>query len=273
MSARPLTRGIRILYASGAALALGAAVMTFGLTTRTDDYFAWPIAPEITAAFIGACYLSAVTLLFLASRSTTWAEGRLAAAPVISISLLLLAATVIHWDRFDQEHFVFWLWLAAYVLVPPVLVILVLRQLREPGEDPAPGVPLPAWARVGLAVAAAVMLAVGAILFFAPGLAQDFWPWTLSPLTSRAIGAFVVGFGIAAVAGLREDDLGRLRAPALAYAVLGAAVLVAVARYSDQFDLDLAGWLFLGFFGTVLLGSALVAALGRSEPARSSAPR
>jgi hypothetical protein len=33
---------------------------------------------------------------------------------------VLLAATLIHWDSFEHGRFVFWLWLAAYVLVPPV---------------------------------------------------------------------------------------------------------------------------------------------------------
>jgi peptidoglycan/LPS O-acetylase OafA/YrhL len=249
-------------------LALVAAFMTFVLTRRTDDYFAWPIAPEITAAFIGACYLAAVTVLYLSSRATTWVDGRLVVAPVMSISLLLLAATLIDWDKFDQDHFVFWLWLAAYVLVPPVLLVLVLRQLREPGEDPPADRPLPGWARAGLAVAAAVMLAVGAILFFATGLAQDFWPWSLTPLTSRAIGAFIVGFGLAAAAGLREDDLDRLRAPALSSVVLGAAILVAVARYSGQFDFDLAGWIFLGFVATALLCGVRVATLERGVSAK-----
>jgi MFS family permease len=266
VSGRPLIRGIRILYAAGAGLALGAAFMTYVLSSRTGDWFSWPIQPELTAAFLGSCYLAAVTLLALSARATRWVDGRIAAAPVMVISLLLLAATLIHWDRFSHDHLVFWLWLAAYVLVPPALAVLVARQLREPGEDPPPERPLPGWARAGLAFQAAVLLVAGAILFFAPGAAQDFWPWALSDLTSQAVGAFVLGFGVAAVAGLRENDMERLRGPALSYAVLGAAALVAVARYSDQFDADPAGVLFLAFTASVLGGGLLMAALGGRRP-------
>ncbi len=261
MTPRPLIPGIRLLYLAGAGLALGAAFMTFVLTTRTGDYFAWPIAPELTAAFLGACYLAAVALLSLSARAGAWVDGRLAVAPVIVISLLLLIATLIHWDKFEQAHAVFWFWLAAYVLVPPVLTVLVVRQLREPGVDPPPSRPLPGWARAGLALQAAVMIVVGAILFLAPGVAEDFWPWTVTALTSRAIGAFVVGFGVAAAAGLRENDLSRLRAPALSYAVLTAAALIAVGRYGDQFDFDLGGWLFLGFVATALAGAVVAISL------------
>lgn len=267
MTARPLIPGIRLLYLAGTGLALGAAFMTYVLTSHTDDYFAWPIAPDISAAFLGGCYCTAVTLLYLSSQATTWVQGRLAAVPVMSISVLLLVATVVHWDKFDHDHFVFWLWLAAYVLVPPVLLFLIFRQLREPGEDPVPARPPAAGTRAGMAVHAFILLMVGAILFFATGTAQDFWPWALTPLTSRAIGAFTIGFGLAAAGGLLEGDLDRLYAPALAYAVLGAAQLIVVARYPDEFDLDAVGWIYLAFFATVLLGGVAVALLARRSNA------
>jgi len=206
-----------------------------------------------------------MTLLYLCSRATTWVEARLAAGPVISISILLLAATLIHWDRFDQDHLGFWIWLAAYALVPPALLLLVRRQLREPGEDPPRGRPLPGWVRAGLALQGAVMLAAGAILYFAPGLAQDFWPWALTDLTSQAVGAFTIGFGVVALGAVAENDLDRLRAPETAYAVLGVAVLIAIARYWDEFDLDLAGALFLGFVGSAVLVALASLALGHKR--------
>lgn len=271
MEARELILGIRRLYAAGAALALGAAFMTCVITSTTADYFAWPIAPDISAAFLGGCYVAATVLLFLSSRARTWAQARLAAPPVMVISLLLLAATLIHWDRFDHDHLVFWLWLAAYVLVPPALLVLLARQLREPGFDPPARRRLPAWARVGLGVQAGAMLGAGAVLFAAPGTGADVWPWELTPLTSRAIGAFTFGFGIAAVAGVAENDIDRLRPAALSFVALAAAELIAVARYSDQFDLGLAGWLYLGFHASALAGG-LAIVVSRSASSSSAEP-
>lgn len=78
------------------------------------------------------------------------------------------------------------------------------------------------------------MLVLGGILFVAPGAADELWPWPLTPLTAQAVGAFLVGFGGAAGAALWEDDLDRLRGPALAYATLGALELAALAIHSDD---------------------------------------
>ena len=63
----------------------------------------------------------------------------------------------------------------------------------------------------------------------APGCSR--WPWPLSPLTSRAIGAWLVSFGLAGRARRRRSDLDRLRAPTIAYIVFGVAELVALARF------------------------------------------
>ena len=70
--------------------------MTYVLTSHTDDYFAWPIAPDISAAFLGGCYSVTVTPLDPSSRATIWVQGRLAAVPALSVSVLLLVATVVH---------------------------------------------------------------------------------------------------------------------------------------------------------------------------------
>jgi hypothetical protein len=262
MNSRGLLPELKVLYGAAALLALGAAFMTFVLTTRTADYFAWPIEPPLSAAFLGASYCAAVVGLSAASRARSWAEGRLAAPPVLTISVLLLVATLIHLDRFDKDHAVFWLWLAAYALVPPVLAVLIRRQLRMPGADPVRRTPLPGWAWVGLAVHAATLSGSGLLLFALPGVAADIWPWTLTPLTSQALGSFLLGFGAALVFVLLDNELTRLAVPGVAYAVFGIMQLLAVARYSEHMDFHDAGsWIYVGFFMTVLvMGTALVAA-------------
>ena len=87
-----------------------------------------------------------------------------------------------------------------------------------------------------LSVQAALMLFAGVALFALGDEAADLWPWPLTPLTARAVGAFMAGFGVAAAFAVRDDDLARLRGCALAYAALGALELAAVAIYSDDVD-------------------------------------
>jgi len=90
------------------------------------------------------------------------------------------------------------------------------------------------------------------VLFVWPG-ALAAWPWPLSALTSRAVGAWLISFGVAAGAALLENDLGRLRAPAVAYLVFAVAELLAVLRYRSTLDWGTApAWLYLAFL--VLVG-------------------
>ena len=98
------------------------------------------------------------------------------------------------------------------------------------------------------------MLAVGLYLFVAPESADVLWPWNLTPLTARAIGAFVGGFGASALHAAIVDDLPSFEGAALAYAVLGALELVALARYTgDLTGADLDSLMYAGFLVTVLL--------------------
>lgn len=267
---RRMGKELQLLYAAAALLALGAALMTFVLTEHTGDYWSWAISPPISAAFLGGCYCAAVALLWPLSRVETWAEGRLAAAPVMAISLMLLATTLIHWDRFDQDHLVFWLWLAAYVLVPPVLALLIARQIKMPGQNVGAGQKLPAWAFAGLILHAVVLLGAGALMFVAPSTAAELWPWQLSDLTSRALGSFVFGFGVlAAWAAQSVNDVRLLRVPGFAYAVLGFTELIAVARYSGEIDFDAAGLIYLAFLVSALIGGLLILYLGRNSSFRA----
>jgi hypothetical protein len=101
------------------------------------------------------------------------------------------------------------------------------------------------------------MLGIGAYLFVAPESADALWPWDLTPLTARAVGAFVAGFGAAALHAAVANDLVRFEGAALAYATLGALELIALARYpGDLSGGDLDSWLYAAFLASVLLAGA-----------------
>ena len=241
-------RGLRWFFRVAALLALVAGVLLFVLAAETERYFSWTIEPPATAAFLGASYWAACVLLAWAARQEAWARARQAVVPVFVIAVLLLVATLIRLDKFDLDSLFGWFWLAVYVVVPPLLVVLVVQQTRAAGPVPAGARPLAAAAQALLVAQAAVMVALGAALFVAPESADALWPWPLTPLTAEAIGAFLVGFGVAAGGALWEGDLDRLHGPALAYATLGVLELAALAIHSD--DLTASG-----------LGTALYAAL------------
>jgi len=266
---RTLTPLLRWTFWAFAALAAIAGVMLFAGANRTDDFFSWTIEPPLTAATLGAFYWAALVLLAGAARSQSWAEARPAAYPVTVIASLLLVITLVHIDRFDLDSLFGWFWVVAYCVVPPLMVWALLDQRRRPGDDPPSGRPLPPPLRYALVLEGAAMLGAGGVLLLAPDAAADLWPWALSPLTSRAIGAFVFGIGLAALIAVRDDDAFLFRGAAHAYAVLGALELLAALIHRDDFGGDaLATWIYVAFVAAVLAsglyGSSVARASSRS---------
>jgi hypothetical protein len=265
---RELTPRLRLTLYAFAALALAAGFLLFVGATRTDDYFSWTIEPPLTAATLGAFYWAAFVLILGAARGGSWADARPAAYPVALIATLLLVATLIHLDKFDLDSLFGWFWLIAYVVVVPGFTLLLVEQLRAPGEDPR-GDPFPAGVRIALAAEGIVMLAAGLLLFIAPDSAADIWPWALTPLTSRAVGAFVLGIGLTAALAARDDDRLTFRGPALAYALVGGLVLLAALLHQEDFGDDgVATTIYVAFAASVLLtgiyGSIAARASSRS---------
>lgn len=263
---RALSPRLKLILFVFAALALIAGALLFVGATRTEDYFSWTIEPPLTAATLGAFYWAAFVLILAAALSDTWAEARPAAQPVAVIAVLLLAVTLIHLDRFDLDSLFGVFWLVAYVLVPPLLAWALIDQVRRPGEDRHRDRRLPGALRSVLAVEGVAMLAVGAVMLVAPEAAEDFWPWALSPLTSRAIGSFLVGVGLVALIAVRDDDPLRFRGAALAYLALALLELLAVLLHqSDLADDDLATAVYVAFWAAVTVTGAYGSSVARAS--------
>jgi hypothetical protein len=259
------SRGLRWFYGVSAVLAAIAGLELFAGASDTDRFFSWTIEPPLTAAFMGAAYWAAMVLLAWATRQRSWARARTALPPVFTIAVLLLIATLIHLDRYHHDLYGRF-WEAVYVIVVPLLVYLMWSQVRHAGPVRRANRPLPGWLRGALCLQALVMLGLGAALFVAPVGASSLWPWGLTPLTGRAIGAFLIGFGAAAAFAVGENDVDRLHGAALAYATLGALELAAAALHGGDFSSPAAGVaayiafcasvLALGLYGAVRLRRA-----------------
>jgi hypothetical protein len=269
----PVLRPVRGLLVVFGVLTLLAVAALFVRPDTTDRYFAWTISPPLTAAFLGGAYLAGLTLVVLSLQASAWVHARAAIATILVFTVLTLIATLAHLDRFHlgaggpaAARAAAWFWLAVYVVVPVVLVVFMVLQNRAPGTHPARARPLPRWLTWLLLAEGVAMFAVGAVLFAAPG--QISWPWPLSALTSRAIGAWLVSFGLAAGLAVAERDLDRLRAPAIAYLVFGLAELAVLARFAGTLAWDDgAAWVYLGALILVVVTGAAGVRLGRSVAA------
>jgi len=169
-----------------------------------------------------------------------------------------------HLDKFHKDSLFGWFWIVAYIAVPPALGLALWVQHRAPRVEEPPRVPLAPALRALLVLEGLVLAGVGASLFAAPHTADSLWPWQLTPLTARATGAFLVGFGAAALQAALENDIGRLGGSAYAYATLGLLELITVMRYPDALDGSGArGVAYIAFAALVLLTGLLGSARAR----------
>ena len=194
---RPLTPALRLLFVGFATLALTAGALLFIGSEDTDTWFSWDIKPPLTAAFLGAAYWAAFVLLAWTAARRWWEDAQATVVPVLLIAVLLLVATLVHLDKFDLDSLAGWFWLIAYICVPPVMAFLLWRQTAvapiEREDERGADALAPAWLRALLGLESLVMLGAGVALYVAPVGAADLWPWTVTPLTARAMGAFVIG--------------------------------------------------------------------------------
>jgi hypothetical protein len=181
------------------ALAVANGAFLYLLPARAEPDYAWAIVPPINAAFLGAGYLAgtvATALVVFATRS--WRSLRVLPLPLVVLSVGLLAATIMHADRFRWDYPPTWVWTGVYAGVPIVVAYLWRRQERNaPPAPPAhPGLrPL----RVASAVIGGLVLAGSAALFAAPATVGELWPWPLTELLGRAVASWYALIGTALV--------------------------------------------------------------------------
>jgi hypothetical protein len=227
----PVLPELRWAFSVIAALVFLVGIPLILLASRTDDYFAWTINPPLTAAYLGGVYWAACAGLLAAARKQLWADARSIVPAAFTFTTLTTIATFIHLDKFHTGSPRAWSWIAVYVLTPPVLVILWIRQQRVAGEDPPRLMPYAPWVRVLMAADFVVALGVGGALYLFPEDAKDVWPWALTPLTGRAVGAGLLGLAVASAWGVKEGDWERIGGPAISFLVFGVLELIAIVHY------------------------------------------
>jgi hypothetical protein len=237
-SPAPVVPGLRRLLYVAAALVFLAGVQLFVFPLRTGRYFAWTVNPPMTAVFLGAAYWSALGLEIGAARARTWSLARIAVPAVFVFTTATLILTLTHLSKFHlhdvpvSTRVVTWAWLAVYTAVPILLVATFVAQLRLSTVVPKPG-GLPTLVRVILATLAALLLGLGLAMVVAPGWADSAWPWPLTPLTSGAVGAWLLGLGTAALHACIVDDGRALRPLGYTGVAFGIFQAIALSRYGD----------------------------------------
>jgi hypothetical protein len=247
---RRVVPAMRAVFVIGSVLVALAAIQLFVLTDHTARFFAWTITPGLSAAFLGAFYITAFVLAAVSATEIEWARARVGVAGILAFVTLTMITTFRHLDKFHFHASAFprgaaWLWTIIYVIAPIGVAVALVFQQRAPGIDRPRTAPLPAWYRLGL-VAQAVVLFVVAISFFVSSTVS-WWPWTLTPLVAQAMASWLFALAIVLVTAVWEDDWRRIRIAALAYVVLAGLQLIALVRYAGVLNGGTAETLYVAF--------------------------
>lgn len=249
-----------------------AAISTIFLRPQdTLTSFAWPIQPVVVAAVLGAFYLASAAIFVLPLFARSWQQVRVVVLPAAAFSTLMLAATVLHWDKFSVGTFPFYLWFASYLLPPPIFVgLFVWHQRRSAPIGADIDVPLVGWVRTLLRLNGAAVTAIAVVGFAVPAVLVAVAPFALTPLTTRTLCGWLLAVGLIQIGMALEGDWRRARLATTILIILPFALVGQLLRFADQVDLSAVSlWVLLADLALV----AAVCGYLWTEPASRPAAR
>ena len=194
----------------------------------TGRLFAWPVRPTLTPMILASVYLGGAYFFLRAATAEQWHTVKGGFVPVGTFATLMGVATIQHWGKFTHSHVAFWLWAGLYFTTP--LLVFGVWWANRRRDMPAAGAELMIPVRVSrvIAVLGALSVLTALFLFLFPGRAAAVWPWMLTPLTARVMGAiFALGIaGLGAPADRRWSSARIL----LQVAALMLALILAAGR-------------------------------------------
>jgi hypothetical protein len=96
----------------------------------------------------------------------------------------------------------------------------------------------------------------GVVMFAAPPLVLPYWPWLLTPLTCRVLGA-VFCLGVAGIAVLADPRWTAVKLMLQVAMLMITLILIAAVRAAPEFDTNQPlTWILLAGFVAILVGAA-----------------
>jgi hypothetical protein len=247
--------GTRALAALIVPFLVVAFVILYFLPGDSGKLFAWPIRPRMTEFLLGAAYIGGAYFFVRASLERHWHHVAVGFLPVTTFASLMLLATLLHWDRFTHDHVSFITWVFLYAITPGLVLGVWLRNLRtDPGIPDADDIDTPAPVLWTMGVAGLVLLTAGLLLFALPSLLISTWPWTLTPLTARVVGACFALTGVFGLAIARDRRWAAARIALQSEAFAIVLILVGAVRAWTDFKIGNGfTWVFVGGLAAMLI--------------------
>jgi hypothetical protein len=218
-----------------------AFVILFLFPGQTRQLWGWTIRSRMSCMFMGGGYLAGALFYFRAARAKEWHRLGPGIIATTVFATMLGVATFLHWDVFNHGHVSFWAWTALYVITPPLLPLLYVKnRVFDPGTPGPEDVPIPEWIRVSMTALGAGQLLFALALYVRPSLFQKQWPWALTTISARSLAAFAAFPAVAYLAFAFERRWSALRWP-FETAIAGVTLIVIGAARSTG-DFKGGGW-------------------------------
>src|SRR5947208_6158058 len=195
----PETRWVSVIIVP---FLVAAFVILYLFPDHTQGLFAWGIQPRMSAMMLGAAYIGGAYFFMRVATFARWHWVKVGFLPVTSFATLMGIATILHWDRFNHSYLSFFAWVGLYFTTP---FIVLLLWLRNRSTDPGPTSHdrrVPRLVRLVIGIVGGLTLLTSIFLFLQPGFMIGTWPWQLTPLTARGMGALfaLTGAGVLVIA-------------------------------------------------------------------------
>jgi hypothetical protein len=236
--------------------------------TDTKRLFAWQIKPTMSAMVLGSVYLGGAYFFLRVVRASRWHTVAGGFVPVATFATLMGVTTILHWGRFLHGNVAFWLWVALYSTTPVLVLAVFVRNQREYDREPDSSARIGSVAAAALVLVGVTSMAMCLFLYLLPQRGVAVWPWQLTPLTARMLGA-IFALGVAGVGAWWERRWSAVRILLQVAGFMLVLILIAAARAHSEFDTSNAlTWLLL--VGFALTTGAVLAFYVRME---SQSPR
>ena len=264
----PSTRALSIVIIP---FLLAAFVLLYFWPSADDTarLFAWRITPGFTSMMLAAVYLGGAYFFVRVTVERQWHRVAGGFVAVGSFATLMGIATILHWDKFIQTNVAFWVWSVLYFVTPFLVFAVWLANRQIAGPPDVDDLLLSEGTAIGIGVFGIVAVGTCLFLFLLPRVAIAVWPWPLTELTARVVGAIFALGG----AGLGAFTVRRWSSARILFQVEGGMLLligIGVIRGVGDFDpARPLTWIFAAGFVALLGGSAVVyarmEALGRAR--------
>jgi len=265
---------VRVLSAVIVPFLVLAFVVLYVFPGETGRLFAWPIKATMTSMMLASAYLGGVYFFTrVALRERKWHRVGTGFVAVALFATLLGIATVVHWPLFSHDKLAFWLWAGLYLTTPFLVVGGWLANRRRAGRGSADGPLLDLLPARAIGLVGGLALVQGIVLFVAPAMMIPLWPWPLTPLTARVIGA-IFCLGCAGRTTWRDRRWTSISLLIDVSLVMIVAILIAAVRARSELDPGRPlTWLLAAGFVAVLAGAIRLRQVMRRRPAAGTPGR